>query len=94
MLAHGVRTAGTGTLATSGLDDRADCKVVFLVCENRMSSVRYADIAWPRVMGAARLAGLKCIFQLQLSKIGKLTGEMARCGQTRMTFFIPRAPFY
>ena len=70
MLAHGVRTAGTGTLATSGLDDRADCKVVFLVCENRMSSVRHADIAWPRVMGAARLAGSNAsfgFFPLQLN---------------------------
>ena len=78
MLAHGVRTAGTGTLATSGLDDRADCKVVFLVCENRMSSVRYADIAWPRVMGAARLSGLKCIFHAPTFENRKIDWEKWR----------------
>ena len=79
MLAHGVRTAGTGTLATSGLDDRADCKVVFLVCENRMSSVRYADIAWPRVMGAARLAGSQMHLSTPTFENRKIDwGEMAR----------------
>ena len=80
VLAHGVRTAGTGKPATSGLDDRADCKVVFLVCENRMSSVRYADIAWPRVMGAARLAGSNASFffhsNFENRKIDQRNGEM------------------
>ena len=45
MLAHGVRTAGTDTLTTSGLHDRTDRKVVFLICENRVSNVRHADAA-------------------------------------------------
>jgi hypothetical protein len=93
VLAHGVRTAGTGTLATSGLDDRADCKVVFLVCENRMSSVRFADIAWPRVMGAARLAGSNASFQTPTIENRKLTGRNGEMWTNPGSFFI-RAPFY
>ena len=80
----GVRTAGTGTLATSGLDDRADCKVVFLVCENRMSSVRYADIAWPRVMGAGSQMHLS---RLQQSKKPWQTRGMIFFAEARTAFY-------
>ena len=54
---HG-RHRYTGTLACS-LDDRADRKVVFLICENRVPSVRYADAAHGRVSWVPRASGLK-----------------------------------
>ena len=61
MLAHGVRTAGTDTLTTSGLHDRTDRKVIFLICENRVSNVRHVDaahgrVSWRRALALAQMS--------------------------------------
>ena len=44
-----MRTAGTTALAANGRNDRADRKVVFHICENRMPSVHGADAEHGRV---------------------------------------------
>ena len=41
--------AGTTELVARGLYDRADRKVVFQICENRMQNVRGTDAAHGRV---------------------------------------------
>ena len=61
LLAHGVRTAGTDTLTTSGLHDRTDRKVIFLICENRVSNVRHVDaahgrVSWRRALALAQMS--------------------------------------
>ena len=58
---RGVRTAGTDTLTTSGLHDRTDRKVIFLICENRVSNVRHVDaahgrVSWRRALALARMS--------------------------------------
>ena len=66
---RGVRTAGTDTLTTSGLHDRTDRKVIFLICENRVSNVRHADaahgcVSWRRALASSN--GSKLALELKI----------------------------
>ena len=66
---NSLRLAGTADDNNNGLHDRADRKVVFLICENRVSDVRHADaahgcVSWRRALASSN--GSKLALELKI----------------------------